>query len=474
MSAGARDRRSDTKRDDRAVYVVDGARTPFLKARNRPGPVRRFRPRRRRPGARCCSRMPFAPDELDEVILGCASPSPDEVNIGRVVALRMGCGLKVPGWTVMRNCASGMQALDSAHDQHPRRPIEPGARRRRRRAVARAAALLGRRWCCGLPTVQRARRRSDRKPARLLKLSPAAMLAPVIGIMKGLTDPMVGLMMGQTAENLAYRFGITRARDGRVRGARATAACSPRKRPGTSTREIVPLYDAQRQALRRRTTACAKTRRRRTWRSSSPSSTASTATSPRATARRSPTARPGWCSLRSGGRQAQAAGARARSSTAQWAGLDPAEMGLGPVHAATPMLQRHGLALDDLDAWEINEAFAAQVIACLRAWESDEYCRNELGLDRRARHARSERSSTSTAARSRWATRSAPRARASCCTAERARADAAASAAWRRSASAADRAARCWSSARERMSAASDRASSSTGGSSATAMASPG
>ena len=48
------------------------------------------------------------------MILGCAAPSADEVNIGRVVALRMGCGQKVPGWTVMRNCASGMQALDSA------------------------------------------------------------------------------------------------------------------------------------------------------------------------------------------------------------------------------------------------------------------------------------------------------------------------------------------------------------------------
>jgi acetyl-CoA C-acetyltransferase len=51
------------------------------------------------------------------------------------------------------------------------------------------------------------------------------------------------------------------------------------------------------------------------------------------------------------------------------------------VHAASPILQRHGLALNDLDAWEINEAFAAQVIACLRAWDDDEYCRNELGLD---------------------------------------------------------------------------------------------
>jgi acetyl-CoA C-acetyltransferase len=63
----------------------------------------------------------------------------------------------------------------------------------------------------------------------------------------------------------------------------------------------------------------------------------------------------------------------------QWAGLDPAQMGLGPVHAATPILQRHGLALNDLDLWEINEAFAAQVLGCLAAWEDETYCRQALG-----------------------------------------------------------------------------------------------
>jgi acetyl-CoA C-acetyltransferase len=64
----------------------------------------------------------------------------------------------------------------------------------------------------------------------------------------------------------------------------------------------------------------------------------------------------------------------------QWAGLDPAIMGLGPVHAATPILQRHGLALNDLDAWEINEAFAAQVLGCQAAWADAEFCREQLGL----------------------------------------------------------------------------------------------
>src|SRR6059036_3740652 len=95
------------------VYVVDGARTPFLKSRNRPGPFAASDL-----ATQACRallmRQRFEPAQLDEVILGCAAPSPDEVNIGRLVALRMGCGQKVPGWTVMRNCASGMQAIDSA------------------------------------------------------------------------------------------------------------------------------------------------------------------------------------------------------------------------------------------------------------------------------------------------------------------------------------------------------------------------
>jgi acetyl-CoA C-acetyltransferase len=64
----------------------------------------------------------------------------------------------------------------------------------------------------------------------------------------------------------------------------------------------------------------------------------------------------------------------------QWAGLDPAQMGLGPVYAATPLMQRHGLTLDDIDAWEINEAFAAQLLACERAWQDEAFCRSELGL----------------------------------------------------------------------------------------------
>src|SRR5690625_7412744 len=62
----------------------------------------------------------------------------------------------------------------------------------------------------------------------------------------------------------------------------------------------------------------------------------------------------------------------------QWAALDPAIMGLGPVMASSPILNRHQLALNDIDLWEINEAFAAQVLACLAAWQDEAWCQENL------------------------------------------------------------------------------------------------
>jgi acetyl-CoA C-acetyltransferase len=56
-------------------------------------------------------------------------------------------------------------------------------------------------------------------------------------------------------------------------------------------------------------------------------------------------------------------------------------MGLGPVLCSTAILRRQNMALGDVDLWELNEAFAAQVLSCLAAWEDDAFCRDILGLD---------------------------------------------------------------------------------------------
>src|SRR5471030_874395 len=184
------------------VYIVDGARTPFLKSRNKPGPFSAG-DLAVAAGKILLTRQPFAPGALDEVILGCASPSPDEVNVGRVVALRLGCGNKVPGWTVMRNCASGMQALDSAMVNiqvgRSNLVLAGGVD-----ALSRAPLLLSDAMVLWLANFYAAKS-FGQKAAAVARLK-LAYLAPVIGIMKGLTDPIVGLLMGQTAENVAHHF----------------------------------------------------------------------------------------------------------------------------------------------------------------------------------------------------------------------------------------------------------------------------
>jgi acetyl-CoA C-acetyltransferase len=356
------------------IYIIDGARTPFLKSRNRPG-FFAASDLATDAGRALLLRQPFAPTDLDEVILGCAAPSPDEVNIGRVAALRMGCGHKVPGWTVMRNCASGMQALDSAiNDIRAGRSnivLAGGVD-----ALSRAPLLFSDAMVLWLANWYAAKTLGQRV-ALLARFKPG-FLAPVIGLMKGLTDPVVGLLMGQTAENLAFRFGITR-REMDVYSARSHQRVLAAQKAGYFAHEIVPLYDkkgtlyALDDGVREDSTPENLAKLRPFFDPKYGNVTAGNSSQ-----------------ITDGGVWLTIASERAvekfkltpkgRIVDSEWAALDPAQMGLGPVYAATPLLQRHGLGLNDLDAWEINEAFAAQVLACIRAWASDEFCRDELGL----------------------------------------------------------------------------------------------
>ena len=359
----------------RPVYIVDGARTPFLKARTGPGPFSAA-DMATAAGSALLLRQPFAPEQLDEVILGCASPAADEVNIGRVVALRMGCGDAVPGWTVMRNCASGMQALDSAVANirlgRSELVLAGGVD-----ALSHAPLLFSEamtRWLANWFAT-----RSVGQKLRALKSLPLRHLAPVVGIMKGLTDPVIGQLMGQTAENLAFKFGITRAEMDAfaVHSHQRVVAAQD---AGHYADEIVPLigrdgtvfaaddgvrHDSSVEALAKLKPFFDKKYGRITPGNSSQISDGAA-----------------WLVLASAAAvERHGLQPRGRIVDSQWAALAPAQMGLGPVHAAMPILQRHGLAPNDLDVWELNEAFAAQVIACLRAFDDDDYCRQHLGVE---------------------------------------------------------------------------------------------
>jgi len=360
------------------VYVVDGARSPFLKSKNRPGPFAAS-DLAVQAGRALLTRQKFAPQDLDEVILGCAAPSVDEVNIGRVAALRMGCGEKVPGWTVMRNCASGMQALDSGVNNilagRSHLVLAGGVD-----ALSRAPLLYNDRMVNWFSDMAAAKTGGQRA-ALFARMPFKSLLAPVIGIMKGLTDPMVGLLMGQTAENLAHRFGITRAQMDAysVRSHQRVVRAQEEGPLQAGGGEVEALYDPKGNVypmddgVRRDASMEGLAKLRpffdRKYGNVTPGNSSQI------------TDGAAWLILASEEAvRRHGLAPIGRILDSQWAGLDPAQMGLGPVHASTPILQRNGLKLQDLDYWEINEAFAAQVLGCLAAWRDEKYCREQLGL----------------------------------------------------------------------------------------------
>ncbi len=356
-----------------AVFIVDGSRTPFLKARGVPGPFSAADLAVQ--GARSLLlRQPFEPAQLDEVILGCTIPSPDEANIARVAALRLGCGEQMPAWTVQRNCGSGMQAIDSAA-----RSIGGG---RARLVLAggvdvmsHAPLLYGRDMTVWLGKLNAARKFWSR--ARTLAGFRPAMLKPVIALLHGLTDPVVGFNMGQTAEELAYRFDITRAQMDSY-AVESHLRLSAARDAGWLS-EIEPVFDARGRVFERddgvrSDSAVDKLAKLKP---------VFDREFGRVTAGNSSQVSDGaaWVILANekAVKQYQLP-VMARIVDSEWAGLAPQQMGLGPVYAMTPVLKRRRLGLEDVDFWEINEAFAAQVLACLAAWRDSATCRRALHL----------------------------------------------------------------------------------------------
>ena len=357
----------------RGVFVVDGARTPFLKAKTGPGPftgsdlaVNAGRP--------LVLRQPFEAERFDEVIVGAALPSADEANIARVVSLRLGCGEKVPAWTVMRNCASGLQALDSAAVNiiagRSELVLAGGTD-----AMSHAPLLFGPAMVTWLAQWYAAKG-MGRKAALAARFRPSY-LAPVIAILRGLTDPVVKISMGSTAEIVAKRFGITRQMmdEYAVESHRRLAFAQDN---GYMT-EIEPMYGADGTVY----TTDDGLRRDSSVEKLAKLKPAFDRNYGNVTAGNSSQVTDGAAMLvlaSEGAVEKHGLEPLGRIVDTHWGALDPAEMGLGPVHAITPLLMRHGYTWDDIDAVEVNEAFAAQVLGCLAAWESDSYCREHFGL----------------------------------------------------------------------------------------------
>jgi len=360
----------------RRVYLVDGARTPFLKARGRPGP---FSPvdLAVQCGRPLLLRQPMPTDAFDQVILGCVNVVATEMNPARIAALRLGMGEAMPAFTVQINCGSGMQSVDTAYkyirDGDSDLILAGGTE-----ALSHAPMVMkpdAVEWLAGLNAAS-----SAQDYARQLKDFSLGQFKPEISLAKGLTDPIVGLSMGQTAEVLAQQFRISRkqadeyAVSSHQRLARA-------RDEGWLDNEVEPAVSPDGELFRHDDGVRADT-------------------SVEALAGLKAAFEPPYGQVTPGNSSQVTDGAswlilasedavkkyglepKAVLVDSEWKALDPEIMGLGPVLSATELLKRHKAGLNDIDLWEINEAFAAQVLACLEAWDDPEFCKVALGLDK--------------------------------------------------------------------------------------------
>jgi acetyl-CoA acetyltransferase family protein len=321
------------------------------------------------------ARSGIDPQVIDEVIFGCVGQPAHAQNPARVIALRSGIPESRPAMTVHRNCASGLEALATAHaklcagqgevflvggtESMSNLPLQFP-----RRAMAKFAALAG-------------ARRPDRRLAALTAFRPAD-FAPVATLRLGLTDPVVEMNMGETAELLAREFQIPReAQDAFALRSHHRAQAAAELRRG----EIAPLYLADHgfqpvlddNGIRTDTSLEKLARLRPLFDRDHGSVTAgnSSQVSDGAVALlvagEAAVTRHGWQPL-------------GRLSAYTSTGCDPRRMGLGPVHALDALLHRTGLRLDQADVIEINEAFAAQVLTVLQCLREPASARR-AGLD---------------------------------------------------------------------------------------------
>ena len=358
------------------LYIVDGVRTPFAKMGTTLAGCDAVELGRTATAA-VLARTAIDPAIIDEVVFGCVGNPVDAANVARVIALRAGVPESVPAITVSRNCASGFEAITQASDKA---------------ANGRGDVFLvgGAESMSNYPLIYNASavkkytalskaKTPGQKIMGLLAFRPAD-FSPRIALMLGLTDPVCGLGMGQTAELLARDWSLTRAMQDEfaVRSHQLAEAARPKMKD-----EITAVYPrGGREAkavegdngVRDGQTMEALGKLKAVF------------------DRRGGTVTAGNASQITDGAVALIVMTEAGLKRTglkpigkmvgfAYAGCEPARMGLGPVYAMAKAEKLSGFKFADADLFEINEAFAAQVLACRAAAASEDFCRKHLGRD---------------------------------------------------------------------------------------------
>lgn len=385
--------KSVAPKSPRDVVIVDGLRTPFTKADTKlksvhPAELGRVALRE------LFARTNFDPNLVDEVIVGNTGNPSDAVNIGRVIALGAGVPQRTSAHTVHRNCASALESISTGFDK-----IKAGMADV---VVAGGTESMSQMPLLYSPEVTKAiaalggAKSAVQQLGALAGLVGADMKAimglvttnpmagapykPRVAIIEGLTDPFVGKNMGETAELLAKEWNISRKEQDEFALQSHQRAVAAMKN-GVMGEEITPVFlpPSYKEVVeadigpRDGQSMEALAKLKPIFDRKSGTVTAGNA-----------------CPITDGAamvlvmsrEKAEQLGYKpmARILSYAFAGLEPERMGLGPVYSSPIALRRAGLELKDMDYIELNEAFAAQVLACLRAFESDKFAREKLDL----------------------------------------------------------------------------------------------
>jgi acetyl-CoA acyltransferase len=315
------------------------------------------------------------PSSIDELIFGNVAQPATAANIARVIALKSGLPINVPAYTVHRNCASGMESITTSANKilagQAKIIIAGGTE-----SMSNIPFLFNRKMTDFFKETAKAKT-FLKKAGLFLRLRPS-FLKPDIGILQGLTDPVSGLIMGLTAEVLAKEFQITRSMQDEFALLSNTKALRAIKE-GILQQEIlpVPLTPSYKEII----TADNGPRENQ--------SIAALAKLQPYFDRKNGTVTVGnSCPLTDGAAAVILMSEnRAKEMNLEplgylkdyaYASLEPERMGLGPAYATAKLFNKTGMTMRDIDLVEINEAFAAQVIANEIAFPSLEFAKKYL------------------------------------------------------------------------------------------------
>ena len=292
-------------------------------------------------------------EQFNEVIIGNVAQPANSANIARVMAIKAGFPQSTPAYTVHRNCASGMQSISSAIEKINSNQgdlyLVGGME-----SMSNIPLLYSDELRNLITKFTYARSLGEK--LKLLATFRPSFLKPTVGLIAGLTDPISGKIMGITAENLANEFKISReeqdlyALNSHLKAQKAIES-------GRLKDEIHPIMTKNASII-----DDDGIRFNQTIEALSKLNPIFDRLSGTVTAGNSSQVSDGACSM-----------IVCTESKARELNLEP--IGFGPVYATKKLFDKTGVTLKDIDLIELNEAFAAQVIANLKAFKSEEFCK---------------------------------------------------------------------------------------------------